>query len=365
MLLVTSSENSKMKIEILDLLNLGNGNHEINLNMDERSSRYGTIGIPFQNQFLISGGLEWNQKKNYRLDDSMSIISKEVMVFGEHTKNFVMNVARVSASYVLLNHNKIWITGGLNRENDYEESKSTEFISYDENSEKFVAIPGPKLPFKIFYHCMVQVDAHRIYIIGGVQNHQSTAATWIVNPLNFSDIKSGPRMWRWRSRHSCAKMEINGKIFIVVVGDGLIGINVETVELLDTSSPNQKWTMGKIYIILIDILKLFVYVFLYYNLLGPHLPFHGEIRDGSAMFTSPTGKGVILICWNSLERKILELSGNSRETLQWSILDKRREYYAGEYLSFSLNEESYQNLIQTVSSKVLMEDFFLNNLFDK
>ena len=99
-------------------------------------------------------------------------------------------------------------------------------------------------------------------------------------------------------------------------------------------------------------MKLFVYVFLYYNLLGPHLPFHGEIRDGSAMFTSPTGKGVILICYenDSLERKILELSGNSRETLQWSILDKRRYSSAGEYLSFSLNEESYQNLIQTVSS---------------
>ena len=262
MLLVTSSEKAKMKIEILDLLNLGNGNQEINLNMDELSSSYGTIGIPFQNQFLLCGGLEWKQKKKYRLDDSMSDISKEVMVLGEPIKNFEMNVSRISASYVLLNHNQIWITGGLNRENDYEESKSTEFISYDDNSEKFVAIPGPKLPFKIFYHCMVQVDAHRIYIIGGVQNHQSTAATWIVNPLNFSDIKSGPRMRRWRSRHSCAKMEINGKIFIVVVGDGLSGdviVNVETVELLDTSSPNQKWTMGKIYIILIDILKLFVF----------------------------------------------------------------------------------------------------------
>ena len=97
------------------------------------------------------------------------------------------------------------------------------------------------------------------------------------------------------------------------------------------------------------------------------MPFSGEIEEGSTMFSSPTGKGVVLICWvkNRMERKILELSGNSRETLQWSILDKRREYYAGEYLSFSLNEESYQNLVETYSSKVLMEDFFLNNLFDK
>ena len=137
-----------------------------------------------------------------------------------------------------LRSNRSLITGGLNRDGDFEQSKSTEFISWDENLGNFVAIAGPKLPFKIFYHGMVQVDPHRIYIIGGVQNHQNTSATWIVDPFNISDIKPGPRTMLTRLRHSCAKMEINGKIFIALCG-------LLFVELLDTSSPNQKWTIGK------------------------------------------------------------------------------------------------------------------------
>ena len=74
------------------------------------------------------------------------------------------------------------------------------------------------------------------------------------------------------------------------------------------------------------------------------------------MFTSPTGKGVVLIfrrnfcVKKSLQRKILELSGNSRETLKWTLLDKQMFSSAEDYLSFPLTEESCQNLIEKYSS---------------
>ena len=74
------------------------------------------------------------------------------------------------------------------------------------------------------------------------------------------------------------------------------------------------------------------------------------------MFTSPTGKGVVLIfrrnfrVKKSLQRKILELSGNSRETLKWTLLDQQMFSSAEDYLSFPLTEESCQNLIEKYSS---------------
>ena len=42
-----------------------------------------------------------------------------------------------------------------------------------------------------------------------------------------------------RMQHAGAKMKINGKIFIVVVGPS------NTVEILDTSSPNNGWEFGE------------------------------------------------------------------------------------------------------------------------
>ena len=48
--------------------------------------------------------------------------------------------------------------------------------------------------------------------------------------------------------------------------------------------------------------------------------------------------------------KILELSGDSRETLKWTLLDQQMASSAEDYLSFPLTEESYQNLIETYSS---------------
>ena len=122
-------------------------------------------------------------------------------------------------------------------------------------------------------------DSGNVYIIGGIQKgtflSQSTDLisnqTWIVDPSKNFEMTSGPSLNMARVDHCCAKMEIDGKVFIVVAGgqcdpsdipsdddewhyfdpDADIGAEdypdpqLISVELLDISSPNQAWTYGK------------------------------------------------------------------------------------------------------------------------
>ena len=92
--------------------------------------------------------------------------------------------------------------------------------------------------------------------------------TWIFDPSNNYKIKKGPSLNCGRRGAACAKMIINGRIFIVVVGG--YGTTIEnynpyvfnrdgspsnqpvysngplfSVELLDTTSPDADWKMGE------------------------------------------------------------------------------------------------------------------------
>ena len=142
-------------------------------------------------------------------------------------------------SSVVLNESKIWITGGVSHTGNVE--KSTEIISLDQP-----LVPGPDLPFTVFGHSMVLVDPTTIYLIGGFQNHQTSNKAWIIDPTNDFQIKVGPSLKIARYGHSCSKMRIQGKIFLVAAGGrGYNNGRLDFVELLDTSSPDQEWKMGK------------------------------------------------------------------------------------------------------------------------
>ena len=92
--------------------------------------------------------------------------------------------------------------------------------------------------------------------------------TWIFDPSDNYKIKKGPSLNCGRRSSACAKMIINGRIFIVVVGG--YGTTIEnynpyvfnrdgspsnrpvysngplfSVELLDTTSPDAGWKMGE------------------------------------------------------------------------------------------------------------------------
>ena len=70
-------------------------------------------------------------------------------------------------------------------------------------------------------------------------------------------------------------------------------------------------------------------------IIGPSLPFQpkmGNDAGRTSMITSPSGTGVILICKmiGHDMGSILELTGNSKETLKWTVLDQKvnpSDYY--------------------------------------
>merc|ERR1711881_100357 len=104
-----------------------------------------------------------------------------------------------------------------------------------------------------------------------------------------------------RSLHSCGKMNINGKIIFVVAGGIGSKCNLDSVEILDPCYFGNRWK------------------------LGPKLPY--KLR-GSAMITSPTGRGVVVIGgYNHNEYKysnaVLELTDNAKK---WITLEQSLQY---------------------------------------
>ena len=89
-------------------------------------------------------------------------------------------------------------------------------------------------------------------------------------------------------------MKIDGKIFLVIVGDETESWNAsDTVELLDTTCPDQGWQMGMTYnsIFKMVYLKLYI-IYFFWNFLESKLPLS---VNGSTMIPSPTEKGVLMI----------------------------------------------------------------------
>ena len=87
---------------------------------------------------------------------------------------------------------------------------------------------------------------------------------------------------------------------------------------------------------------------LYSFISGPKLPMK---LYGSAMVTSPTGKGVILTGGSSKVKNMLyckailiELSGRSFQTLKWTALDQKLKYPRGDHLALLISEEVLDNL---------------------
>merc|ERR1712150_375404 len=108
---------------------------------------------------------------------------------------------------------------------------------------------------------------------------------------------------------------IEGRIFLVAAG-GFKNVYLDSVEILDTTCPDRGWKMG------------------------PKLPF---ALYGSTMISSPTEKGVVMI--GGTKQKIgnfsdlLELSGDSQETLKWKILEQKLQHPRSYHVSFSISND--------------------------
>ena len=206
-------------VEIVDLIN---PNFALKWN-DDRAARIGSIGGILQNQPFICGGR-----------DSMLKISNNGIILGSN-QEIPLIKGRKFASSVVLNETRLLVTGGTDEK--WKDLNSSEFISLDQPPED-----GPKLPFTVSGHSMVQVDSTSIYLIGGYQDNKLSEKTWIIDAKNNFAIKEGPPMNKSRRYHSCATMRLNNKVFIIVVG----GWNCRShTEILDTSLPTNKWKHGK------------------------------------------------------------------------------------------------------------------------
>ena len=218
-------------VEIIDLLD---PQWKIEF-MDTRAARYGAVGGLIQDKPVICGGISSTSSNH-------CILTKDYICLDNPNDNFSILEERLNASNVQLDQKTLWITGGQFK-------KSTEFITLDKSPLK-----GPDLPFIIHHHTMVSVNSKTIYIIGGYQNEKMTPSynsnitnkTWIVDPTKNYSIKSGQSLNEARYAHSCTKMKIQGKTFLVVAG----GANenddsLDSVELLDTECPDEGWIIGK------------------------------------------------------------------------------------------------------------------------
>ncbi len=132
----------------------------------------------------------------------------------------VMSQARWgAASIVIHDGNTLWVTGGTNGRNDL---SSTEFITLTDGSG-----PGPDLPVPVRSHCLVELDADRIMLIGGVSSsggETRSKGTWIFH-MNTLEWTMGPDLRIGRRYHSCGivRDEDNGTItdLLVVTGNHL------------------------------------------------------------------------------------------------------------------------------------------------
>ena len=207
---------------------------KLRLNAKSLTLRLGCSGTLFCNEPIVCGGYYRNSTVFEDL-----LVFEDCLVFGENNLQLKMLQKRASAALVILRQNKLWIVGGWNGSGDLD---TTEFLTLNNVSEE-----GPKLPFKISSHCMFNYNENSILIIGGMQNGSRSKKTWILDPTNEFNIKEGPTLNVERHQHSCAKFQINGKPFILVIGgrDGCDSI-LDSVEFLDLSLLGQQnWIMGK------------------------------------------------------------------------------------------------------------------------
>ena len=210
-------------LEIIDLINTKLKSVNV---LDLNGVRVGATGSILQNQLIICGG--------YDRDGN---ITTNVSIMGMPNNSFEMMMPRSCMSSVVLNKSKMWVTGGISNNGNVE--KSTEIVSLDQPP-----VPGPDLPFTVWHHSMVLVDPTTVYLIGGLQNGARSDKTWIIDPTNDFQIKVGPSLNFSRDDHSCSKIRIEGRIFLVVAGGREKPGILDSVELLDTTSPDQGWIMG-------------------------------------------------------------------------------------------------------------------------
>ena len=177
-----------------------------------------------------------------------NFLEKDLILFNQPNGDLTKYVG---TSSVLLDKNKVWITGGS------QIPQMSKFLFSNRDPVEGPK-PKPKFPFKIYQHSMVKVDSQTIYIIGGylVENVLGTITqvisnnTWIVDPTKDFEFYVGPSMKKTGCLIGCATLSMNRKVIIVAAKSSSFRETnrLDWVEYLDTSNPANGWKIGNQFI---------------------------------------------------------------------------------------------------------------------
>ena len=213
------------------------------------------------------------------------------------------------AASTVLDRDTLWMTGGYTTVSFLRDT--TEFVKLDGTS-----VPGPRLPFETFGHCMVKVNESLVVMIGGWNNDDGSV--FLFDPTSDFKMTQGPKLKTPRYLLSCGLIEIGGvKKVMVVGGESMQGIGYyyRSSEIWDLNSSSD-WAYGSRNFFLEKI------NFHEASFLGPSLPVFVTCHSSNAMVPSPKGGGAFMVGCKDLigdNDDIYELVIGSSNRMSWTF----------------------------------------------
>ena len=155
-----------------------------------------------------------------------------------------------AASVPIKNNSALWITGGQNGVSK-ELLLATEIMDIRANGNLGSARLSIDLPLPVSGHCLIRLNDHTLYLIGGKSSNGTSSRTFYLNlesttwsTNNNGNWTEGPHLKHPRYLHSCG---MQGTKVIVSGGrneDDFEMDSVESLELQEEDAGNPQWIQG-------------------------------------------------------------------------------------------------------------------------
>ena len=218
---MTSGYVNSGPISNTEILKIGN-NAEPPQYPDHPRRIFGATGGFLNNDFLTCGGM-----------DSVAEITDKCYMLGSEGPFATMRTKRWMAASIVLEDEKLWISGGISSSNS--RLSSTEYIFSDGRNEE-----GPPMPIALYGHAMVKINETTSFLVGGYSGGNSKR-TWYYN----GNWIEGPNLHKGRYGHSVGIVRdpVTDQVYVVAVG-GYAGSYLNDVEILDVQE--NKWEPGNL-----------------------------------------------------------------------------------------------------------------------
>lgn len=306
-LLVVSGSKVAEFSTLTEVIDLQNSQNQCQLTEDFELATTGGTGKLLQEKLpLICSGYTRTKGQSdvcYLLGNSL-----------EKAQTFNLLESREYTSSILINPSTLWITGGLHR-GDFPIGApldSTEYLSLSGE----ISQEGPKLPYKMRHHCLLNYDENSALLMGGVYTLGAVDRTYFFD-FASSEWTPGPKMTIDRWEFGCTKIEIGGKKYAVAAGGYSTAIgSLSSVEFLDLTDENSQWVEG------------------------PSLPY--ELMEFQFV-TSGNGKEAFAvggISGRDFQSAILRLScQDSVESCQWELMEQKLQVARKEHVAMLIPDD--------------------------